>query len=195
MQTKKRNIVLEFNFPSRVFNKSFYDRLVDYSKFTEVYWGGASSGKSHGVVQKVVFKACQRWKKPRKILFTRKVGRSLKDSIFEDVKACLSDWGLLDKCKVNNTDFRITLPNGAEFLFKGMDDPEKIKSIKGLSDVVMEEATEFTLEDYTQLTLRLRERKHVKRQIFLMFNPVSKLNWVYKSFFDEEAEVDQQRTG
>ena len=195
MQTKKRNIVLEFNFPSRVFNKSFYDRLVDYSKFTEVYWGGASSGKSHGVVQKVVFKACQRWKKPRKILFTRKVGRSLKDSIFEDVKACLSDWGLLDKCKVNNTDFRITLPNGAEFLFKGMDDPEKIKSIKGLSDVVMEEATEFTLEDYTQLTLRLRERKHAKRQIFLMFNPVSKLNWVYKSFFDEEAEVDQQRTG
>lgn len=195
MQTKKRNIVLEFNFPSRVFNKSFYDRLVDYSKFTEVYWGGASSGKSHGVVQKVVFKACQKWKKPRKILFTRKVGRSLKDSIFEDVKACLSDWGLLDKCKINNTDFRITLPNGAEFLFKGMDDPEKIKSIKGLSDVVMEEATEFTLEDYTQLTLRLRERKHVKRQIFLMFNPVSKLNWVYKSFFDEEAEVDQQRTG
>lgn len=48
----------------------------------------------------------------------------------------------------------------------------------------MEEASEFTLNDYTQLTLRLRERKHKLKQIFLMFNPVSKLNWVYKYFFE-----------
>lgn len=176
-----------------MFNKHIYNILFDYSKSTEIHYGGASSGKSHGVVQKVVIKACQDWKHPRKILFTRKVGRSIKDSIFADVQSCLSDLGILDRCKVNNTDFRITLPNGAEFLFKGMDDPEKIKSIKGLSDVVMEEATEFTLEDYTQLTLRLRERKHKERQIYLMFNPVSKLNWVYKHFFDEESYVNPER--
>lgn len=191
-RTKPR-IVLEFLRPSRVFNKHIYNILFDYSKSTEIHYGGASSGKSHGVVQKVVIKACQDWKHPRKILFTRKVGRSIKDSIFADVQSCLSDLGILDRCKVNNTDFRITLPNGAEFLFKGMDDPEKIKSIKGLSDVVMEEATEFTLEDYTQLTLRLRERKHKERQIYLMFNPVSKLNWVYKHFFDEESYVNPER--
>ncbi|WP_218086600.1 phage terminase large subunit, partial [Staphylococcus equorum] len=61
-----------------------------------------------------------------------------------------------------------------------------IKSIKGISDVVMEEASEFVMNDYTQLTLRLRERKHLDKQIFLMFNPVSKLNWVYKYFFAGE---------
>ncbi len=65
-----------------------------------------------------------------------------------------------------------------------MDNPEKIKSIKGLSDVVMEEATEFNQEDYEQLTLRVREPKHKDRQIYLMFNPVSKANWVYKYFFE-----------
>lgn len=70
----------------------------------------------------------------------------------------------------------------ALLLFKGLDNPEKIKSIKAVSDIVMEEASEFTLDDYTQLTLRLRERKHESKQIFLMFNPVSKLNWVYKYF-------------
>lgn len=193
-KTKKTNIVLRFDYPSKVFNKSVYDGLQDYSKFTEVYYGGASSGKSHGVVQKVVFKACLKWKTPRKVLFTRKVGSSIKESIFADVLSCLSDWQLLDKCKVNNTDFRITLPNGAEFIFKGLDDREKIKSIKGVSDVVMEEATEFDLDDYTQLTLRLRERKHLNKQIFLMFNPVSKLNWVFKYFFGEEAEYNPKRT-
>ena len=192
--TTDRKIILQFDRPSETFNKPYFDRLTDYSNFTEVHYGGASSGKSHGVVQKVVVKACRDWKYPRKILFTRKVGRSIKDSIFEDVKACLSDFKLLPYCKVNNTDFRITLPNEAVFLFKGMDDPEKIKSIKGISDVVMEEATEFTLDDYTQLTLRLREKKHKNRQIFLMFNPVSKLNWVYKAFFEKGVSIDYERT-
>lgn len=72
-------------------------------------------------------------------------------------------------------------------------DPEKIKSIKGLSDVVMEEASEFNQDDFTQLTLRLREPKHKQRQLFCMFNPVSKLNWTYKQWFDPDVEVDANR--
>lgn len=174
--------------PDKVFNPQFYQRLFDYDNFTEVYYGGASSGKSHGVVQKVIIKACQPWKFPRKVLWLRKVGTSVRDSIFEDVKQGLLALGLYQYCNINNSNFEIRLPNGAVFLFKGMDDPEKIKSIKGLSDVVMEEATEFNLEDYTQLTLRVRERKHPHKQLFLMFNPVSKLNWVYKHFFEAQQD-------
>ena len=178
---KKINISIKH--PSRVFNKHIFDKLNDYSTFTEVHYGGASSGKSHGVIQKVVYKACQNWKHSRKILFLRKVGATVYDSIFEDVKQCLESWGLLDSCKVNNSAYRIELPNGAQFIFKGLDNPEKIKSIKGVSDVVMEEASEFTLDDYTQLTLRLRDKKHKYKQIYLMFNPVSKVNWTYNAFF------------
>ena len=182
MKTKpKINITIER--PSRVFNKHIYDKLTDYSTFTEIHYGGASSGKSHGVIQKVVFKSLQAWKYPRKVLFLRKVGSSVYDSIFEDVKQCLEARGLLGACKVNNSAYRIELPNGAQFIFKGLDNPEKIKSIKGISDVVMEEASEFTLDDYTQLTLRLRDKKHPNKQIYLMFNPVSKVNWVYNAFF------------
>ena len=180
---KKPQIKIKIKNPSRVFNKHIYDKLTDYSTFTEIHYGGASSGKSHGVIQKVVFKSLQPWKYPRKVLFLRKVGSSVYDSIFEDVKQCLEDWGLLGACKVNNSAYRIELPNGAQFIFKGLDNPEKIKSIKGISDVVMEEASEFTLDDYTQLTLRLRDKKHPKKQIYLMFNPVSKVNWVYNAFF------------
>lgn len=178
---KKINISIKH--PSRVFNKHIFDKLNDYSTFTEVHYGGASSGKSHGVIQKVVYKTCQNWKHPRKILFLRKVGATVYDSIFEDVKQCLESWGLLNSCKVNNSAYRIELPNGAQFIFKGLDNPEKIKSIKGVSDVVMEEASEFTLDDYTQLTLRLRDKKHKYKQIYLMFNPVSKVNWTYNAFF------------
>lgn len=169
--------------PSKVFNRHIYDHLFDYDTFTEVHYGGASSGKSHGVFQKIVIKALKDWKKPRKILVLRKVGATVRDSVFADVQATLSYFGILNMCKVNMSAFRIELPNGAEFIFKGMDNAEKIKSIKGISDVVMEEASEFILDDYTQLTLRLRDKAHKQKQIYLMFNPVSKANWVYNAFF------------
>lgn len=175
-------INLDIN-PSKVFNRHIYEHLFDYGTFTEVHYGGASSGKSHGVFQKIVLKALKKWDKPRKILVLRKVGSTVRDSVFADVQAALSYFGVFNLCKVNMSAFRIGLPNGAEFIFKGMDNPEKIKSIKDVSDVVMEEASEFTLDDYTQLTLRLRDKAHKQKQIYLMFNPVSKANWVYNAFF------------
>lgn len=177
-------VKLNFKKPSNVFNRNIFEILTNYDNFTEVHYGGGSSGKSHGVIQKVVLKALKDWKYPRRILWLRKVQSTIKDSLFEDVKDCLINFGIWDMCLWNKTDNKVELPNGAVFLFKGLDNPEKIKSIKGISDIVMEEASEFTLNDYTQLTLRLRERKHVNKQIFLMFNPVSKLNWVYKYFFE-----------
>ncbi|EPE8808663.1 PBSX family phage terminase large subunit [Staphylococcus pseudintermedius] len=177
-------VSLNFKQPSKVFNKNIFEILFNYDYFTEVHYGGGSSGKSHGVIQKVVLKALKDWEYPRRILWLRKVQSTIKDSLFEDVKECLINYGIWDMCLWNKTDNKVELPNGAVFLFKGLDNPEKIKSIKGVSDIVMEEASEFTLNDYTQLTLRLRERKHKLKQIFLMFNPVSKLNWVYKYFFE-----------
>lgn len=183
-------IKLNFKHPSKVFNKNIFKILNNYLNFTEVHYGGGSSGKSHGVVQKVVLKSLKDWKTPRKVLWLRKVQATIKDSLFEDVKSCLIDFGIWEMCEWNKTDNTVVLPNGATFLFKGLDNPEKIKSIKGLSDIVMEEASEFTLNDYTQLTLRLRERKHKHKQIYLMFNPVSKLNWVFKYFFEHGQKME-----
>ena len=174
---------------SEVFNKNIFKGLYDYSNRLEVYYGGASSGKSHGVYQKVIFKALK-FEKPRRILVIRKIGSSLRDSSFQHIKEILEDLKILKYCRVNKTDLTIKLPNNAFFIFKGLDDPEKIKSIKGISDIVMEEATEFTLDDFTQLSIRLRD-DYEDKQMFLMFNPVSKVNWVYDYFFlkDSGAKV------
>lgn len=187
-------ITINFKHPSKTFNPQILAHLTDYTHFTEVWYGGASSGKSYGVVQKVVLKALKPWRVPRKVLWLRKVDKTVADSIYEDVKDCLRKWGLLSACKINETTKRIILPNNATFMFRGMQDPERIKSIKGLSDVVMEEASEFNLDDYTQLTLRLREKIHKDKQIFLMFNPVSKLNWTYKQWFAPGAKYDKDDT-
>lgn len=113
----------------------------------------------------------------------RKVARTLKDSCFQMCIDTLSKFKILDKCVINRTTFTITLPNDSVLLFTGMDNAEKIKSIAGITDIVCEEATELTVDDFTQLDLRLRAS--VKSlQMYLMFNPVSKANWVYKHFFE-----------
>jgi phage terminase large subunit len=66
-----------------------------------------------------------------------------------------------------------------------MDDPEKLKSIEGITGIWMEEATEFTQEDFEQLDLRLRGVTKYPKQIVLTLNPISEQHWIKRIFFDE----------
>lgn len=127
----------------------------------------------------MLFKAC---KQKRKVLVIRKYGTTLKDSVFQLFIDMLKKWQLYNYCKVNLSNYTISLPNGSLFLFKGLDDSEKIKSITDITDIWTEEATELDEDDFTQLDLRLRALID-GLQMFVSFNPVSKANWVYKKWF------------
>ena len=171
---------ININISSSIFNKAYFPYLQDYSHRFNVFYGGAGSGKSVFVAQKMIFKYLKF--SNRKCLVIRKVGNTLRDSIFALFKSVLGDWQLYQSCDIRETLLTIDLPNGSQFIFKGLDDPEKIKSISGIDDIVVEEATELTLDDFSQLNLRLRSKKPYN-QIHVMFNPVSKSNWVYKQWF------------
>lgn len=181
-------ITLKIN--KRIFNDVYFPYLLDYSHRYEIYYGGAGSGKSHFVFQKFVIKACQQ---QRKILVVRKTAKSNENSTFQMTKDTLNSFHLLDKCKINKTTQRIELPNSSIFLFAGLDDVEKLKSIAGITDIIIEEATEITAEDYNQLDLRLRAKTN-NLQMVCMFNPVSKSNWCYKQWFAENAKYDKEET-
>lgn len=163
----------------KAFNKWIYDIIDDYSNRIEVYYGGAGSGKSYGAFQKVLLKAL---KSKRRVLVVRKVGATLKVSVWALMLSLLNASGMYCFSKINKSDFEIELPNGSIFIFKGLDDPEKIKSITDITDIVIEEATELTEDEFTQLNLRLRPKEN-NPQIYMMFNPISKTNWVYNYFF------------
>lgn len=169
-----------------LFNDVYFPLLLDYTRRYEVYYGGAGSGKSVFLAQKLIVKAC---KQKRKILVIRKVAATLKDSVFDLICTYLKKWQLYDRCNVNLTTYTITLPNGSVFLFKGLDDREKIKSITDITDIWCEEATELNEDDFTQLDLRLRALAP-NLQMLVSFNPVSKVNWVYKKWFSEDAVIN-----
>lgn len=176
----------------KIFNDVFYPYLQNYSKRFEVYYGGGGSGKSVFISQKLLWKYLN--DEERLCLVVRKTGNSLKDSVFKEFKNRLAEWGLIDQCKINKTDLTITLPNGSGFLFKGLDDPEKIKSISDISDIWCEEATELDEFDFDQLCLRLRNKKKKNNQVFVSFNPVSKTKWVYPRWFAQDATYNHDNT-
>ncbi|MFI3227898.1 MAG: PBSX family phage terminase large subunit, partial [Clostridia bacterium] len=142
------------------------------------------SGKSYGAMSKIILKSCGN---VRTVLVIRKVKATILDSIYaltrEILTSVLDDFSM--KFTENKSELTINLSNGSKFIFKGMDNPEKIKSINGITDIVIEEATELSFEDFTQLDIRLRPKDEFP-QIFLMFNPVSKVNWCYKHWFSQK---------
>lgn len=170
---------IDLHVNKNIFNDAYYPCLNDYSKRYNIYYGGGGSGKSVFVAQKLIIKAL---KEKRKILVIRKVMATQLSSCWQLILDTLSRFNLLSYCKVNKSNFQIELPNGSLFLFKGLDDSEKIKSIVGITDIWIEEATDITLDDFTQLDLRLRAEED-NLQMYLSFNPVSKANWCFKKWF------------
>ena len=145
--------MINLNIHKNAFNDVYYSHLLDYSNRYEVYYGGAGSGKSVFIVQKLLIKAINR---KRKVLVIRKYATTLKDSVFQLFVDTITKWGLRPYCDINNSSYRITLPNGSIILFKGLDDSEKIKSITDVTDIFCEECTELAEDEFTQLDLRLR---------------------------------------
>lgn len=163
--------------------KKIWDFLKKSTYKVNIIYGGAGSGKSYTMAQFLLLKRLFRYKNKR-LLITRKTNPSLKQSAMRLVKELLVEYGV--EYEENKSEQLIKFKNGSEILFRGLDDPEKIKS-QEFNYIWMEEATEFTKDDYLQLRLRLRRYNAGQRnQIFLTFNPIGRGNWVYKEFFEEE---------
>ena len=172
---------MKLKLSKELFNEAYFPMLFDYSHRWEVYMGSAGSGKSHFIAQKLVLKAL---KEKRRILVCRRYGSTIKNSVFQLFLDTLRFFKILDKCKVNNTDRVIELPNGSKFIFSGLDNEEKLLSIQNIDTIFVEEVFEVPREIVDQLNLRMRGRAK-DQQIYLAFNPVSISSWLYK-FVEEE---------
>jgi len=143
--------------------------------------GGAGSSKSYSVAQNLLRKFFE--EKDIRILVVRKTTPSLRITAYHLILDLLKEYGWLSYCSLNKTEMTLICGSN-EMLFKGLDDPEKIKSAE-FNYIWVEEATEITLEDYRQLNLRLR-RKGKLNQIFLTCNPISALHWIKVELADKQ---------
>lgn len=165
-------------------NDKFYPLYGNKSRYL-VLMGGGGSGKSVFTAQKIIVRMLT--EKKHRILVLRKVAKTLRESVFMELKNVIYRWGL-EKLfaipKGTSSELHITCINGNEILFAGLDDVEKLKSISGVTSVWMEEASECTPEDFRQLDIRLRGRTLNYKQMMITFNPIDINHWLKKEFFD-----------
>ncbi len=157
--------------------------------------GSAGSGKSVDTAQNYILRLMQ--DKGRNLVAMRKSDITNRDSTFAELTGAIYKM-FGDKYerywKINKSPLQLTCnTNGNQIIFRGMNDDrqrEKLKSItfqKGkLTDVWLEEATEFTQADLEIIDDRLRGELPPGQfyQIRMTFNPVNKNHWIKKVFFD-----------
>ncbi len=160
-------------------------------KVYNILFGGAGSGKSQTMIQFFLSEIVNHPVNQNQTYFViRKVAGTLRNSVFADFKNKITDWNLdgLVKCRSSY----LEIHSGTNrIVFLGCDDPEKLKSLSQAKYIWIEEATELTLDDFTQITLRLRGKSQFKKRFFITFNPVSDSHWIKKRFFDEPPENEK----
>jgi phage terminase large subunit len=167
-----------------VLSSSFFPLLEVKSRYL-VLCGGAGSGKTEFAARKLFVRAMREGR--HRFLILRKVRSRVRESVLAVFTTMLEDLGV--PYEFNKSERTIVLRNPAgeptEVLFDGLDDPEKIKSIKGITGIWLEETTEFTKQDFLQIDLRLREPGPGYHQIILTFNPDEiEAPWLKEMFFD-----------
>lgn len=153
--------------------------------------GSAGSGKSVDTAQHYILRLMK--DKGRNLLALRKSEVTNRDSTFAELSGAISRIGLWDYWKPIMSPLELRCANGAKIIFRGMNDDrqrEKIKSItfeKGnLTDIWLEEATEFSRADVDILDDRLRGRlpDGLFYQMRFTFNPVAATHWIKHDYFD-----------
>lgn len=151
-----------------------------------ILFGGSSSGKSYSVAQIILIFTL--WEGSNTLVM-RKVGASIRDSIYQDFKTAADQLGITNLFRFSDGVKTITcLSNGARIVFKGLDDSEKIKGLSSFKRVVLDEKSEFEEEDYKQIRKRLRGM--VGQQIITTFNPIKETHWIKTQIFDKEKWHD-----
>lgn len=174
-------MAVQLNIDSKVFLPCYRPYVSDYSNRYNVYYGGRGSGKTIFVYEKILIKAL---KEKRTILLMRKHTNHCKDSVWKELKHAVDRFKLNSYFKFYESDYSAVCKlNGTTFKCLGLDDSERIKGYSEVSDVILDEATEFTQEDFELIDGTVRSVKYkLPLQIYLTFNPVSRANWVFKRF-------------
>lgn len=159
----------------------------EYLKY--VLKGGRGSGKSSHIVLEIILQIIEY---PVTALCVRKVGNTLQESCYEQLKEAIDYLQVSHLFKFNLSPLRITyLPRGNSIIFRGADDPIKIKSIKvakfPITILWIEELAEFKVEDEVSTIEKSVLRAELPPGLAYLFlysynPPKRKQSWVNKKF-------------
>ena len=138
--------------------------------------GGRGSGKSWGIARALLIQAAQ---KPMRILCTREIQKSIKNSVHKLLSDQIQSLGLGSFYTITQTEIRGA--NGSEFLFNGLSDQtaESIKSFESVQIVWVEEAQTVSKRSWDILTPTIRSQGS---EIWMSLNPELDTDETYVRF-------------
>ncbi len=140
-----------------------------------VLFGGRGSGKSWTVA---IFLLCEGMRKKTRILCTREIQNTIRDSVHKLLADTIDKYGLnyYYRVKVDS----IVGINGSEFIFKGLHRNENdIKSTEGIDYCWVEEAQSVSRKSLNVLTPTIRNEGS---QIIFTYNPTNDSDPVHVDF-------------
>lgn len=160
------------------------------NKYTRlVCKGGRGSAKSTNIALILVVDLMQY---PVNTICFRKVGETLRKSVYEQIKWAIKFLGVEEYFEYKLSPLEIIYKErGNKFIFMGVDDPQKSKSIKEAQFPVarywFEELAEFKNEDEVETVLNSIFRGKLEKGLiykgFFSYNPPKmKHNWVNKKY-------------
>lgn len=170
---------------SEIIAPSFFDvhQALKNNDYTH-YWlaGGRASTKSSFISLEIPLGMMK--DKNANAVVLRKVSNTLKDSVFNQLIWALDKLGVLDYWQINKSPLELVYkPFGNRILFRGSDDPQKLKStkfIKGYCRYIWyEEVSEFYgMEEIRNINQTLMRGGNMFT-VFYSYNPPKNINnWV-----------------
>ena len=192
-----RGLKMEVNIQDNV-NPHFKD-VWTTSKPYNVLKGGRNSFKSSVIALLLVYMIIPFFVAGKKanVVVIRKVGNTIRDSVFLKIQWALNKFGLSGRFKATVSPFKIQdTVTGSCFYFYGQDDFQKLKSndIGNIIAVWYEEAAEFSSEeDFDQSNVTFMRQKHPDVdfvKFFWSYNPPrNPYNWI-NEWTDRVADND-----
>lgn len=169
--------------------QTFWKASKSHKYLRHVLKGGRGSAKSTHIALKLIK---DMMKYPVTTLCIRKVGRTLNESVFEQLKEAIELLGVSAYWKETKNPLQLTyLSRGNKIIFRGADDPLKIKSIKvakfPIAFMWIEELAEFKTEDEISTIENSVLRAELADGLFYAFYysynpPKRKQSWVNKKY-------------
>ena len=150
-------------------NTQFY-QTVNSDKRIIVHQGGSRSGKTYAICQYLIYLLTTRENR-LVITIARKTLPALKGSVFRDFMEIADKVGITYFAEINKAEMTFKYKNHlVEFI--SLDNEMKVRGRKR-THCFLNEANEFFLEDFNQLSLRTTEK------MILDFNPSDVIHWIY----------------
>jgi len=150
-------------------NTQFY-QTVNSDKRIIVHQGGSRSGKTYAICQYLIYLLTTRENR-LVITIARKTLPALKGSVYRDFMEIADKVGITYFAEINKAEMTFKYKNHlVEFI--SLDNEMKVRGRKR-THCFLNEANEFFLEDFNQLSLRTTEK------MILDFNPSDVIHWIY----------------